>query len=107
MQYLLMCCFDENLWARIPDSQRDEIMRDTASFTKVLSTAVITLAAPSLARAQPQRLSARRTANRSSPMVRSPRPRSSLAAITSSSAGISTRRSRSRCAFLRSARAAR
>ena len=32
MQYLLMCCFDENLWARIPDSQRDEIMREYGEF---------------------------------------------------------------------------
>lgn len=28
MQYLLMCCFDEGLWAKIPESQRDKVMRD-------------------------------------------------------------------------------
>jgi len=32
MQYLLMCCFDEHEWARIPESQRDGIMRDYAQF---------------------------------------------------------------------------
>ncbi len=26
MQYLLMCCIDENLWAKLPDSQREGIM---------------------------------------------------------------------------------
>lgn len=26
MKYLLMCCFDEKLWAKLPDSQRDKIM---------------------------------------------------------------------------------
>jgi hypothetical protein len=28
MQYLLLCCFDEERWANLPQSQRDEIMRD-------------------------------------------------------------------------------
>ena len=28
MQYLLMCCFDEKLWAKIPESQRDKIMQE-------------------------------------------------------------------------------
>ena len=32
MQYLLMCCFDENAWAAIPDSQRDEVMRKYGEF---------------------------------------------------------------------------
>jgi hypothetical protein len=27
-RYLLLCCFDEKSWARLPDSQRDSIMRD-------------------------------------------------------------------------------
>ena len=26
MQYLLMCCFDETQWTKLPDSQRDAIM---------------------------------------------------------------------------------
>jgi hypothetical protein len=26
MQYLLLCCADETQWAKLPDSQRDEIM---------------------------------------------------------------------------------
>jgi hypothetical protein len=28
MQYMLMCCFDEKQWERIPESQRDGIMRE-------------------------------------------------------------------------------
>ena len=36
MQYLLMCCFDENLWARIPDSQRDEVMQQYGEFHREL-----------------------------------------------------------------------
>jgi hypothetical protein len=36
MQYLLMCCFDEKLWARLPDSQRDEVMQKYAEFHRDL-----------------------------------------------------------------------
>lgn len=28
MQYLLMCCFEEAAWAKLPDSQRAKIMED-------------------------------------------------------------------------------
>ena len=28
MQYLLLCCFDEERWANLPESQRDQIMRE-------------------------------------------------------------------------------
>ncbi len=28
MQYLLMCHFNEELWAKIPESQRGEIMQE-------------------------------------------------------------------------------
>jgi hypothetical protein len=28
MRYLLLCCFDENRWDDIPESQRDAIMRE-------------------------------------------------------------------------------
>jgi hypothetical protein len=28
MQYLLLCCFDEERWANLPESRRDEIMRE-------------------------------------------------------------------------------
>jgi hypothetical protein len=28
MKYLLMCCFDEARWARLPESQRGQIMDD-------------------------------------------------------------------------------
>jgi len=26
MQYMLMCCIDENVWARLPDSAKEKIM---------------------------------------------------------------------------------
>ena len=28
MQYMLMCCIDEYAWDRLPDSQKDKIMRE-------------------------------------------------------------------------------
>ena len=28
MQYLLLCCFDEERWESLPESLRDEIMRE-------------------------------------------------------------------------------
>jgi hypothetical protein len=28
MQYLLMCCIDETQWARLPERQKDQIMRE-------------------------------------------------------------------------------
>ena len=28
MQFLLLCCFDEKRWGDLPDSQRNQIMRD-------------------------------------------------------------------------------
>src|ERR1700682_3523135 len=28
MQYMLMCCFDEKAWTRLPDSETDRIMRE-------------------------------------------------------------------------------
>ena len=28
MQYMVMCCFDENAYNNIPDAQKDKIMRD-------------------------------------------------------------------------------
>jgi len=28
MQYMLMCCFDEERWARLPESQKAEIMQE-------------------------------------------------------------------------------
>jgi len=28
MQYLLMCCFNEERWAKVPNSQRDKIMQE-------------------------------------------------------------------------------
>ena len=34
MQYLLMCCFDEKQWEKIPESQRDEIMQEYGEFVQ-------------------------------------------------------------------------
>ncbi|MGQ0592180.1 MAG: YciI family protein [Gammaproteobacteria bacterium] len=34
MQYLLMCCFDEKRWEKIPESQRDEIMQEYGEFVQ-------------------------------------------------------------------------
>lgn len=28
MQYMLMCCIDEKVWAQLPDSTKDKIMRE-------------------------------------------------------------------------------
>jgi hypothetical protein len=28
MQYLLMCCFDEERWAKVPETQKDQIMQE-------------------------------------------------------------------------------
>ena len=36
MQYLLMCCFDEKRWEEIPESQRNEIMREYSEFVQSL-----------------------------------------------------------------------
>ncbi len=36
MQYLLMCCFDEKRWASLPESQRDQIMREYGEFEQGL-----------------------------------------------------------------------
>ncbi len=32
MQYLLMCCIDEEAWGKIPESQRDKIMQEYGEF---------------------------------------------------------------------------
>ncbi len=34
MQYLLMCCFDEELWAKIPESVRDKIMQEYGAWER-------------------------------------------------------------------------
>jgi len=36
VQYLLMCCFDEALWAKLPDSQRDTIMEEYGKLVRDL-----------------------------------------------------------------------
>ena len=37
MQYLLMCCFDEDRWEKIPEPERDEIMRQYGAFQQTLA----------------------------------------------------------------------
>jgi hypothetical protein len=32
MQYMLMCCFDETLWAQMPEAQKDKIMQEYGAF---------------------------------------------------------------------------
>ena len=36
MQYMLMCCFDEKQWEKIPELQRDGIMREYGEFVQSL-----------------------------------------------------------------------
>ena len=36
MQYLLMCCFAEELWERIPEARRDAIMEEYRAFEQGL-----------------------------------------------------------------------
>ena len=38
MQYLLMCCFDEAQWAKLPDSQRARIMDEYGKLVYALKT---------------------------------------------------------------------
>jgi hypothetical protein len=38
MQYLLLCCFDEKQWEKIPESQRDGIMREYGALLQSLHT---------------------------------------------------------------------
>lgn len=36
MQYMLMCCIDETAWGKLPDAQRDKIMRDYGDWVQSL-----------------------------------------------------------------------
>jgi len=38
MQYMLMCCFDENAWNKLPDEQKAKIMQDYANWVESLVT---------------------------------------------------------------------
>jgi hypothetical protein len=38
MQYLLLCCFDEERWASLPESQRDQIMREYSAWKQDIAT---------------------------------------------------------------------
>jgi hypothetical protein len=37
MQYMLLCCFDEKRWEKIPESQRDGIMREYGELVQSLA----------------------------------------------------------------------
>jgi len=37
MQYMLMCCFDENVWNKLPEQQKDKIMRDYGDWVQNLA----------------------------------------------------------------------
>jgi len=37
MQYLLMCCFDENRWEKIPEAERDGIMQEYGAWVQDIS----------------------------------------------------------------------
>jgi hypothetical protein len=32
VQYMLMCCFDETLWAKLPEAQKGQIMQEYGAF---------------------------------------------------------------------------
>jgi hypothetical protein len=36
MQYLLMCCFDEERWTQMPNAQKDQIMQEYDAFLQSL-----------------------------------------------------------------------
>ena len=38
MQYMLMCCIDETVWARVPDSTKDTIVREYGVLIQSLVT---------------------------------------------------------------------
>ena len=37
MQYLLLCCFDEDRWQKLPAPERDRIMREYGEFQQGLA----------------------------------------------------------------------
>ena len=37
MQYMLMCCFDEKAWTKLPDEDRESIMRDYGELMQSLA----------------------------------------------------------------------
>jgi hypothetical protein len=37
MQYLLLCCFDEARWEKLPEAERDRVMREYADFQQSLA----------------------------------------------------------------------
>jgi hypothetical protein len=36
MQYMLMCCFDEKAWTKLPDDEKDKIMREYGTLIQSL-----------------------------------------------------------------------
>ena len=39
MQYMLMCCFDENAWNNLPEAQKDRVMQDYGDWVQSLVSA--------------------------------------------------------------------
>ena len=37
MQYMLMCCFDEKAWGKLPDDEKGEIMREYGALIQSLA----------------------------------------------------------------------
>lgn len=37
MQYMLMCCFDEKAWGKLPDDEKGEIMREYGALMRSLA----------------------------------------------------------------------
>jgi hypothetical protein len=37
MQYMLMCCFNEKVWAQLPDGARDKIMQEYGALLRSLA----------------------------------------------------------------------
>jgi hypothetical protein len=37
MQYMLMCCFDEKAWGKLPDDEKGEIMREYGALMQSLA----------------------------------------------------------------------
>jgi len=52
MQYLLLCCFNEERWHKIPEAERDRIMREYGAFQQSLAASGRYLAGAKLGSAQ-------------------------------------------------------
>ena len=81
MQYLLMCCFDENLWEEIPEGQRADIMNTYRALEQELIKSGHYRAGAKLGPTSTS-TTVRLKNGRPSPTAPLPKPRSRSAAIT-------------------------